>query len=396
MDQLPTPCSTPPVSPPPPQARVFAPLGPNPAPLTELLWALARQEGLRVATVDLVVTAEAAFYLQDEVLGPRGALAQLREVLGDAAPAPEAVWLHDARDVEGLPLEDDRSPEDAARYRAAVWAGARAALARAGEDPLVFGFIAGRRRTMTVLQAAVFQLLARPQDRAYDVRVSDPRVEGGTGFFFPEQPQRHIRAPGWTVDARAVAVHLVPVELPRLGHLVSQANLHSYEAALQAGQAAVDAAAPPEVVVDLVEGELWVDGALVPITGAKLVWFAILAAARQTGDGWVTWNEAPEVAQVARAVMTSGWWSSIRAESLRTFLTAKAAGEVGAIEAVEDALRRQRVDFRKALDAAASASGHRQHLSLEESRAPGSQWRARLRLPGERVVIRWSAGAPRR
>ncbi|MCA9548438.1 MAG: hypothetical protein KC933_00290 [Myxococcales bacterium] len=368
--------------------RVFAPLGPNPAPLTELLWALVRQLGLRITSVDLVVTAEAAFYLEDEVLGPTGALAQLRAVLGEAIPSHDGIHVHPA-DASGV-VEDDLTPEDAARYRATVWAGARAALTRAGTAPVIFGFIAGRRRTMTVLQAAVFQLLARAQDRAYDVRVSDPRVEGGTGFFFPDQPQRHLNAPTWTVDARSVAVHLVPVELPRLGHLVPQSNLHSFEAALGAGQAAVDALTPPRIVVDLVEGELWVDGERAALGQAHLVWFAMLAVARQRDEGWVTWNEAPEVATVARAVMASGWWSSVRAQSLRAFLEARAAGVTGKTTDDDGALRRHRTAFRRALERltseGAASWGH--FLVPEEARVDG-QRRARLRLPAERIEVRY-------
>lgn len=367
--------------------RVFAPLGPNPAPLTELLWALVRQQDLRVISVDLVVAAEAAFYLDDEVLGPTGALAQLREVLGEAIPSHEHIHVHPA---DGRVVEDDLAPEDATRYRAAVWDGARAALTRAGPAPVIFGFIAGRRRTMTVLQAAVFQLLARAQDRAYDVRVSDSRVEGGTGFFFPDQPQRHLNAPTWTVDARSVAVHLVPVELPRLGHLVPQSNLHSFEAALGAGQAAVDALTPPDVLVDLVEGELWVDGVRAALGQAHLVWFAMLAVARQRDEGWVTWNEAPEVSTVARAVLASGWWSGVRAQSLRAFLEARAAGVTGKTTDDDGALRRHRTAFRRALERLRSEGGASwAHFLLpEEARVDGQQ-RARLRLPAERIEVRY-------
>ena len=56
---------------------IAADLGPNPAPLCELVWALHRQRGMRVRAIHLVVNARTLGWLHAEFLGPHGALGPL-------------------------------------------------------------------------------------------------------------------------------------------------------------------------------------------------------------------------------------------------------------------------------------------------------------------------------
>jgi CRISPR-associated protein (TIGR02584 family) len=226
------------------EAVLFAVIGPNPAPVSEASWALARQRDVAVVEAHVVTMRRGQRYLEAELLGPGGALAALRALLPRVLPGGDAAVV-----THAVALDDDLTAADAATYLAAIWDAARACVARAGARPVVHLLAGGRRRTMTAHSMQMFQLLARPGDELLDVRVSDPRAEGGTGFFFPEQPHRHLGE----LDARAVEVHLVPVPTTRLAGLagvVGAGALSTLEAALAASQASVDAAAPPRLRLD--------------------------------------------------------------------------------------------------------------------------------------------------
>jgi CRISPR-associated protein (TIGR02584 family) len=137
----------------------------------------------------LVSLARGHIYFRAEFLSKVGALQELRAALPgilDASGVHESIVT--GRD--GRPFAGDVSPDDSAAYRKAIWTAARRCLQRAGARPVVFLLAGGRQRTTTAYPATTFQLLARSQDHLIDVRVSDPRVEGGTSFFFPEQSRR--------------------------------------------------------------------------------------------------------------------------------------------------------------------------------------------------------------
>src|SRR6185503_4570537 len=171
---------------------LFAAVGPNPAPISEAIWALYRQREQRVVEAHLVSLSEGHHYLQIEFLDLGAALSQLQGCLPGVLP-DEAV--HETRvltDTEGR-VDTDLDPRHGAIYRATLWDSARACLASAADRPVVFLLAGGRLRTATAYTTTVFQLLARAQDQLMDVRVDDRRAEGGTGFFFPEQPDRMIR-----------------------------------------------------------------------------------------------------------------------------------------------------------------------------------------------------------
>lgn len=275
---------------------IFAALGPNPAPLTELIWKLARSGRFSQFEAHLVVERTGLHYLEGELLAPNGALDQLRRVLGPAfAISPPVV--HEVRASSGELIGDDADPESFRDYSEALWTAARIVTESAGDRPVVFGLIAGRRRTMTALASSVYQLLARPIDRLVDVRVSDSRVEGGTGFFFPEQPGRRVQSKQGNelVDASAVDIMLVDVPVPRLRAFVPSDALASFEAARVASQRVLADAAPPKLEIVASTGEVRVDGELMPIAPSPFVWFSYLAVERAVGEGWVAVRDLPRL-----------------------------------------------------------------------------------------------------
>jgi CRISPR-associated protein (TIGR02584 family) len=265
-------------------------LGPNPAPLAEALWALARHHDLRVRAAFLLTFERGARYLDREFLAPGAALDQLHGALGADVLPRGAVHLHRAHDVDGDALDDDSLPPHALAWNEARWRTALAALTAAGDDPVIFALLGGRRRSMSALDAVVFQMLARPQDRLLDVRVSDPRVEGGSGFFFPEQRVRYVKGrDGAMIDARSVAVRLVDLPVPKLRRLLGERPPATYAEALARTDVAVERT-PPMLTIDLAARTARVGEHPLALTSRHLAWYATLALCRgaTTGDGAVS------------------------------------------------------------------------------------------------------------
>jgi CRISPR-associated protein (TIGR02584 family) len=328
-------------------AVLFAPLGPNPASFSELVWALRRQRGLVVEDAVVVVDREAASFFDGEMLAEGGALDQLREVLGDRVVSRERLRVHGVVDDAGALLDDDLGPDAGAAYARHVWEGARAAILVAGDRPVVFALAAGRRRTMTALATVSAELLARPGDLCLDVRVSDPRVEGGTGFYFPEQLGQMILTTRGLVRAAEVEVRLVDVHLPRLASLLQEGDLVTYAAALEAGQRAIDRGPMPRLTLDLVEGTARCDADALPVSESELVWLAALALARTRdpdgSGGWLAARDVEALRPVLAACAARGWTERVRSRPLRALLggTSKVSSD-----AVAD-LAKLRADTRK-------------------------------------------------
>ncbi len=126
---------------------------------------------------------------------------------------------------------------------------------------------------------------------------------------------------GDVVVAADVAVVLAEVLLPRLSGLLSTANLSSYAAALQASQTAIDDAAMPTLVVDLVAGKLRINGVDVGLTGAQLIWYATLAEARQRGDGWLMVTDVETLqAMAVRCNPHSSWVTAVKHQAIDAFV----------------------------------------------------------------------------
>jgi CRISPR-associated protein (TIGR02584 family) len=372
-------------------ALLFAPIGPNPASVTEAAWALHRQRGLRIDEVHVVTLADGAYWLEAELRGPGGALAELAATLGHDATLVE----HAVRRADGGVVADDLAEDDAAAYRRTAWEAARACQQRAGDRPVMFLLGGGRRRTTTAYAATLFQLLARPGDELLDVRVSDRRVEGGTGFFFPEQPQRHLVTDGGVVDARTVEVVLVPVEVPRLAGVIPAGHRGSFELALAASRAAVAAITPPALEVDLAAGVVAVDGDALPLTAGQVAWYAALAWARATrrapDDGAIPSAGCLEVVREVLAPWTARpWVREIRDGVLRARLGLPTIhGAPVAPDAIDEQLPKLRSDTRRAVR---TWVARRRPRAWEAWLVPTVRKQAgatsqRLELPPERIRV---------
>lgn len=313
------------MTPAPEPITVFAALGPNPASLVELIWALERR-GSNVRRAHVVVDARAHHWLVREVLGRDGALAMLRA--SHPGCLPEGLEIHTVTTPEGELARDDADPADFRAYVDALWAAAITCLEERPGEPVVFGLCAGRRRSTTALMIAVYSLLARARDRCVDVRVSDMRAEGATGFFFPDQPLQQLRSrSGEPFVASAVEVHLVEMRLPKLRGLLRAPHLVSYDVAFRAGEAALLDTGHPEVTVDLRAGRLVVGAVPVALPPSQFLWYATLAEAAQAGVAVAASDRGP-LRNVAMRCSTRGWFpadSGIGRAAVRETSTMKIA-----------------------------------------------------------------------
>lgn len=284
---------------------LFAALGAYTAPLTQLIYSLHRDRGLRTVKALVVVDRRGLDYLASDLLEPDRAIDQLRRVLGEDILTTGDVHVRVSR-------------ED----RETMWDAVREAIALAGERRIVFGLAGGARRTETALETAFFQLLARERDLLVDVRVDDPRVDDDTGFFFPEQHERRIVNGHAEIDARSVSIGLVDIDVPRLAPLLASSAVTSYDSAVRAVRARANTSTP-QLVIDLVEGTVSADGKLLDLSIAERFWYAYLASRRgETIDGWVQTGQASheEFAAFLEKTRARRWASSIRTRSLRLLL----------------------------------------------------------------------------
>jgi len=249
---------------------VVAPLGPNPAALTELLWQL-HHDGEGVGRLSVVLESERAEHWW-RVEGE----AAYEELLGCCPGLPLRADLD-------LVLVD--APEDqAAAFGEAFFQALR--RAQRGQDPVLVALSGGRWRGCTALTSTAFQLLARRQDRLVDVRVDTPAAEGGSGFFFPDQARQQLTG---TVQgqarpflARDVRVLLEPVPVARLRAFLDRSDLVAFSRALDASDRALRAAEPPRITLDLLKGSLVVAGrpvALPPTCYPLFAWVAVMTRA---------------------------------------------------------------------------------------------------------------------
>ena len=102
---------------------VFAALGPNPAPLVELIWALHRHRNKRVTKIFVVVDASGNDQLQRELLDADRALHELGQVLG-FVPDQSMIHTRVVQAPSGIVLDDDDAAH-ADLYNSAIWDVAR-------------------------------------------------------------------------------------------------------------------------------------------------------------------------------------------------------------------------------------------------------------------------------
>jgi CRISPR-associated protein (TIGR02584 family) len=334
---------------------VFATLGANPAPLLQLVWALHRKWDWSARDVSVVVDARGMPYLHAEALARGAAWDDLRAALGASCLERDRVRVVPVYGEDGELLPDDESPDDAARYSEAAWRGARRAIELAGDDPVVFALVAGHRRTQHVAATVLFQLLARPQDRLVDVRLSERWAYAPGAFYFPEQASRGprlARSHAPNCDPADVDVHLVDVQAPRLRGLLRQRDLMTHASALRAGQVAIDALVGVRLLFDMEQGCARLGREVIVLSKTQFIWYATLARQRcldNGGEGWLATGDANALERVAHACRSFGWNEDVRMDLLRRYMGLATESKEIDEEDQADSLTKLRADTLRAL-----------------------------------------------
>ncbi len=371
---------------------LFAPMGSNPALLVAMAWALERQHGLRVAEAYLVLADKGARYMDTELLPRKKGLDALHEVMGPGCLPREHLHVRTATLPDGTVVKDELSGADAEAYQDKVVDVAKEAIESAGDRPVVFALLAGRRRTMTVMASIVAQFFARSEDRVMDLRIEPRGADVPNCFFFPEQ--RDTRA--FEVDGEyrlpsEVQVSLVDVQVPRLHALLFSGEKPSgYQDLLRLGQECVDRAGHPlSLEVRLCEDKskrgafvhdpLHDESIAIDLTGPQLLYLASLIEGREDSeDGFVQVGNALSTESAFARLVRSVPWAK-RYKVAHAFLGTELEGdEVQAMDRYLDELRSR---TRKALDDAAEGRdvGYEQLQLKRETRGGESFWALRLR-----------------
>lgn len=187
-----------------------------------------------------MTTREGAVGVNAKLLGPRGALAELRRDyrLSPGAlrcPPPHVHVLVDARNE---PLDDIVTSADSE----AVGDQLAVLVQRLGAPGTALHCsLSGGRKTMGALLAMALQLHGGPDDRLYHALVAPP-WERVPGFFFPTRHSLWLPGPDGPVDARRAEVTLAEVPLVRLGPAVRRLGLSGLDLARLAAEVESEAA----------------------------------------------------------------------------------------------------------------------------------------------------------
>jgi CRISPR-associated protein (TIGR02584 family) len=190
--------------------------GLTPQVVTETLWALAQQRPPVVPQeVRIVATRSGKEACERLLFGKQGKLASyLREYPVSRAIRCSPKTMTILKGSDGWPLGDLRTQEDnlAVADQLAEVIRNQTALA----DVRLHCSVAGGRKSMGVLLAAVLQVYGRPEDRLYHVLVP-PEFESQPEFFYiPKRPRLLTLPNGKRLDTRKARIELAEVPYIRL------------------------------------------------------------------------------------------------------------------------------------------------------------------------------------
>lgn len=198
--------------------------GLTPQVVTETVWALTRLDPPVWPKEIWILTTEAGRQMCRQMLfGETGALARFQR---DYDPhrlhrlryGSEYVVV--LRDRMGQPIDDVRTAADNLAIADQLATFLRRQTAR--PNVRVHCSVAGGRKTMGILLAAVFQLYGRPDDRLYHVLVS-PEFESHPAFFYKPRRSTVLRgANGRRLRTSDAVIELADIPYVRLRPLLSQ------------------------------------------------------------------------------------------------------------------------------------------------------------------------------
>jgi len=201
--------------------------GQTPAIVTETLWALEQQCGVRVDEIRVITTAQGAQSLIRELLGSNGAFAEYcthyQVPAGRIAFSQHHIYV--LKDAEGRELQDIRNSEDNKVVANTIFSLIRSWCRRS--DEVLHCSVAGGRKTMGNYLTMSLMLCGRMHDRLSHVLVSPEFERGVHGFYYPPpretfyaRKSRVDNIPGEPLSSRDACVELADIPFPRLRELL--------------------------------------------------------------------------------------------------------------------------------------------------------------------------------
>jgi CRISPR-associated protein (TIGR02584 family) len=221
--------------------------GLHPKVLTEALYGLCVKRKIAISKVIGIATSDAKQKLVDALLNPvSGEFYKLCHEYPEHFKrihfSPECIRV---AGEGGRAITDIRNSRQSQIYLDLIMATVSEMTANAAVT--LHGAVAGGRRTMSVYLAMVMQLLARRQDRLYQLLVDPWEAETNSAFFFPTRDSHPMTTyNGSPFDAKDVAVDLIEIPYLRLRPRVPDELLASpnYRDILKWVQREVEVASP--------------------------------------------------------------------------------------------------------------------------------------------------------
>lgn len=199
--------------------------GLTPQVVTETLWALGQQRPPIVPQELWIITTQSGQQAcQRALLGPQGKLAAYFRDYPPSQPIRYGLkTIITLKGADGRPLDDLRTQEENQAVADQLASVIRKLTAQPHQR--LHCSVAGGRKTMGVLLAAVLQIYGRPDDRLYHVLVS-PAFESHQDFYYiPKQPGRLVTREGQRLDTRQARIELAEIPYVRLRAFLSEALL---------------------------------------------------------------------------------------------------------------------------------------------------------------------------
>jgi CRISPR-associated protein (TIGR02584 family) len=179
--------------------------GQTPAVITETLWALEHERGLRVDEIRVITTARGRDIILRDLLGKSGVFARYCEDYrvphGRIAFSPKQV--HVLTDANGRDLEDIRDSQDNTAAADQIFSLIREWTGR--EEEILFCSAAGGRKTMGIYLAMSLMLCGRREDTLSHVLVNPEFEAGVRDFYYPPPEPRTFRK--LVVNGSGAALH---------------------------------------------------------------------------------------------------------------------------------------------------------------------------------------------
>ncbi len=203
---------------------LLAALGTTPQIITESLYHLMVQQGIRIHEIHLITTTEGKSKAEKQLFNNgQGAFYQFCREYGFSSTEVYTKFHVIAND-QSLHLSDIRTTEDnqiAANFFLNV---VKNLTARA--DTRIFATIAGGRKTMSAYLYLTMQLLGREKDTLYHVLVHPESIESNPNFFFPtanveEMQFQDRQGQLFTVPVNQIRIDMAEIPFVKLSNILN-------------------------------------------------------------------------------------------------------------------------------------------------------------------------------